>query len=54
MSDKTNLDLLYQIDTNFLINYIADLIVENDDTVADCIVRFDRTALEDIIERYIY
>jgi len=52
--ERNELTKLLDIEPKYLINYIADLIVENEDDIAYSIEHKDRELLESIIERYIY
>lgn len=51
---RNDLSKLLEIDTHYLIDYISDLVVENDDDILMAINTKDREYLESIIEKYIY
>lgn len=52
--ERDELTKLLNIDSNYLINYIADLVVENSDSIRQCIETYDRDWLESIIEKHVY
>ena len=53
-NEENELTKLLAIEPNYLINYITDLVVENSDSIRQCIETYDRDWLASIIERHIY
>jgi hypothetical protein len=52
--ERNELTKLLEIEPYYLIDYLTDLIVENDEDIAMAIETKDRERLTSIIERYIY
>lgn len=54
MSENDEYTKLLDIDEIWLIDYLTDMIVENDDDFEQAIAQMDRDEVSSIIERYIY
>lgn len=52
--ERNNYTKLLDIDTKWLIEYLADMITENDNAFEYAIQTKDRDEVESIIERHIY
>ena len=54
MSENDEYTKLLDIDEIWLIDYLTDMIVENDDDFEQAITQMNRDEVSSIIERYLY
>ena len=54
MNSSKNYTKLLEIDPKWLVEYLADMIAENDDAFEYAIMAKDRDYVENIIEKHIY
>jgi len=52
--ERKQMDLLLSINSTWLINYMSEMIIENENEIQHAIEYKDRKYLESVIEKHIY